>query len=372
MSTPDAAPGTLQLARLRGVPLLVRPSWLIAVVLLTMVVAERIRGAAALSDSTRYLAALVFVTLFYLTLLGHELAHALVGVRAGRKVRSVTLHFYGGATTFDAPAESPRADFWVSFVGPFATLVFAGLAYAVAQVTSGVAQLGMSWLAYLNLFLGIFNLLPGLPLDGGHMVAAATWRITGDRERGLRVAATCGKVVAVLVVLSPQLWRLGGVSPSLTDFLISAIMGAYLWSGAAQAAAYARLRARLPAISARALARRALAVPADLSVAEAVRRAQEAGAGAVVVHLADDRVDGIVSERALSAVPAERRPWMPVSSVARQLDDGLVLPADLAGQDLLNAMVATPATEYLLVEPDGRLFGVLAQSDVEAAFARAS
>jgi CBS domain-containing protein len=121
-------------------------------------------------------------------------------------------------------------------------------------------------------------------------------------------------------------------------------------------------------LQARPLARRVIAVPEDLSVAEAVRRAQEGGAGAIVAHAGDERVTGIVSEAALLATPVDRRPWVPVSSIVRSFEDGLALPADIGGEALVLAMGRTPAAEYVLVEPDGSIYGVLTTEDVDRAF----
>ena len=130
-----------------------------------------------------------------------------------------------------------------------------------------------------------------------------------------------------------------------------------------------RIRSRLPALKARGLARRAIAVPEDLSVAEAVRRANEEGAGGIVLHTGDERVSGLVSQAALTSTPPDRRPWQPISSVSRTVEDGLILSADLTGEDLVRAISRTPATEYLLVEADGSVYGVLSTADVDRAFA---
>jgi CBS-domain-containing membrane protein len=131
----------------------------------------------------------------------------------------------------------------------------------------------------------------------------------------------------------------------------------------------ARIRRRLPALQARPLARRVVAVSNEVPITEAVRRAQDIGAGAIVVHAGDDRLSGVVSETALLATPEERRAWVPVSSVSRTIEQGMVLGADIAGEDLLRAMSSTPAEEYVLVETDGTIFGVLATADVDRAFA---
>ena len=88
----------------------------------------------------------------------------------------------------------------------------------------------------------------------------------------------------------------------------------------------------------------------------------------MAVHGHDEALSGIVSETALLSIPEERRPWVPISSVTRNLADGLVLPADVAGEDLVRAMARTPATEYLLVEDDGTLYGMLVTADVDSAF----
>jgi hypothetical protein len=145
-------------------------------------------------------------------------------------------------------------------------------------------------------------------------------------------------------------------------------IGLFLWQGASASLAVARVRAVLPDLVARQLARPTLAVPGDLPLAEAVRRAQEASAGAIVTTATSGELTGLVSEAALLAVPPDRRPWLPTSSVARAIADGLALPATIHGEELLRAMQRTPSSEYLLLEQDGSVFGVLATADVDAAF----
>ena len=114
------------------------------------------------------------------------------------------------------------------------------------------------------------------------------------------------------------------------------------------------------------------AVPADLPLSEAVRRAQEAQAGGILTTTTDGRTTGLVSEAALLATPEDRRPWVPTSSVARTLEAGLRLPVGLRGEDLVRALTRTPAAEYLLVEEDGSVYGVLVTADVDRAFRQTS
>jgi CBS domain-containing protein len=142
----------------------------------------------------------------------------------------------------------------------------------------------------------------------------------------------------------------------------------FLWSGATAALESGRVRSRLPYLVARDLARRTLTVPGETPLAEAVRRAQEAQAGSIVTVTASGIPVGVVNESALMSVPVERRAWVPISSVARTLDDGLRLPAGLGGEDLIRALSSRPAGEYLLLEIDGSIFGVLSTADVDRAF----
>ena len=130
-----------------------------------------------------------------------------------------------------------------------------------------------------------------------------------------------------------------------------------------------RVRERLPSVSARRLARKAIPIPADLPLSEAVRRAEEAGARALVVVDPENAPIAIVSESAVIATPPERRPWIESGTLARRLDPSLVLPADLSGMTLIDAVRKVPATEYLVVEPTGQVYGVLAATDLDGAFA---
>jgi CBS domain-containing protein len=110
-------------------------------------------------------------------------------------------------------------------------------------------------------------------------------------------------------------------------------------------------------------------VPGDVPLGEALRRLNEAGARGLVVVDSSGRPTALVSEAAVKATPEQRRPWVQVASLARSIEPGLVLRADLAGEELIEALRETPGTEYLVVEPGGEVFGVLATTDIEQAFA---
>lgn len=363
-------PGTLRIGSIVGVDVLVRSSWLLVALLIAFLLAPRIEQVQPGLGALKYVAGIAFAVLLYLSVLLHEIAHAVVAQRYGLGVRSITLHFLGGATEIESEARRPGEEFTIAVVGPLVSIAVGVAALALLLVTpDGLLRLAVEGLAGANLVVGVLNLVPGLPLDGGRVLRAAVWKASSNLHRGTIVAAWGGRVTAVLVLCWPAVARLiFGTAPDIFDYLVACVIASFLWSGATASLVSARVRRRLPALKARSLARRVVAVPYDLPVAEAVRRAGEQGAGAIVMHAADHRLSGVVNETALLATPEERRAWVPVSSVARSVEDGLVLPADIAGEDLVRAMSGTPAEEYVLVEPDGTIFGVLATADVDRAF----
>jgi Zn-dependent protease len=348
---------------------MVRSSWLLVAALISYVVAPGIENVAPGLGALKYVAGVAFAVLLTLSLLLHEISHALVAKRFGIGVRSITLHFIGGVTAIDGEPASPKQEFAISAVGPATSLGIAGLAFALLQVTpSGLLAFVVGGLAGANLVVGILNLVPGMPLDGGRVLRAGLWAITRDPNRSMSASGWVGRVVAVLVLLSPLLLQAFGLRTDITDYIIALVFGWFMWSAASSAIASGRIRARLPELHARALARRTLSVPEDIPLAQAISQAREVHAGSVVTQDQLGHPVGIVNEAAVLATPEDRRAWIAVGAVARTLEPGLTLPADISGEKLLLAMQSSPATEYLLVDADGGVYGVLCTSDVDAAF----
>ena len=354
-----------------GADVLVSSSWFVIAALLAVVFAPLVEEVQPGIGSGKYVAGFAFAVVLYLSVLLHEASHALAARRFGFEVESITLHFLGGMTAIKGEARTPRQELVIAVVGPLTSIAVGCAALGVSFVTPGgsLLRLGVDLLAAANLLIGGLNLVPGLPLDGGRVLKSAVWRLTGDVHRGTIAAAWGGRVAAVAALSWPLVQeQVLGRPPDLVDYVLSAVVALFLWSGATAALTSARLRRRLPSLVARDLARRTLAVPDDLPLAEAIRRAQEVEAGSLVTVTAAGRPVGVVNEAALLAVPDDRRPWVPVSSVARTLREGLSLPVDLVGDDLVVALSRTPAHEYVLLEDDGTIYGVLATSDVDRAF----
>ncbi|MFC8349357.1 site-2 protease family protein [Streptomyces sp. NPDC057280] len=375
--------GGLLMGRPFGVPVYVAPSWFLVAALITWVFGGQLDRVLPELGAARYLVSLFFAVAFYASVLVHELAHTVAALRFKLPVRRIQLQFFGGVSEIEKEAETPGREFVLAFVGPLLSLVLAGLFYVALQpVEPGtVPGVLLAGLMISNLIVAAFNLLPGLPLDGGRMLRAVVWKITGKPMSGTIAAAWVGRALAVSVLIGlPLLTQSGALGSNaednvgmdtVMDALLAAILAAIIWTGAGNSLRMARLREHLPELRARNLTRRAVPVETDTPLSEALRRANEAGARALVVVDTDGEPLSLVREAAIVGVPEHRRPWVAVSGLAQDLTDGMRVSAELAGEDLLDALRATPATEYLVVEDTGEIYGVLSAADVERAFVKA-
>jgi len=310
--------------------------------------------------------------LLYVSVLVHELSHSLVARGYGLPVRRILLYPLGGFSEIEREPPTPGREFVVSAAGPALSLALAAVGYGLMRVVSPDTIPGtlVRQLMWANLVVGIFNLLPGLPLDGGRMLRAVIWKLTGRQSTATIAAAWAGRVLAVSLFVVPfTAGAVNGTGGDLVSVLWLAVIAVFMWTGAGQAIKATRFRERLPALQARRLARKAVSVAADTPVAEAIRRAEENQARAVVIVDHEDKPIAILNETAVMATPEQRRPWLEAGALARTLEPSLVLPADLSGMALLDAVRRAPATEYLLVEPSGQVVGVLAARDLDQVFA---
>jgi Zn-dependent protease/CBS domain-containing protein len=368
-----AGPG-LFIGRPFGVPVFVSPSWLLVAIVITIMFEGQAHQVTARPAS--FAVAFAFAVLLYASVFVHELSHAVTARALGLPVRSVVLHILGGETSIEEEAPTPGREFLIAFAGPVVNLALAvlGIIAHLLLPLPPVAMLLVDALTFANLLVGVFNLLPGLPLDGGRLVRAAIWKITGRARSGAVAAAWIGRGVALLCLVAGAFMATYPIEGESTGFgwlalLWTAMVASFIWVGATQALRAEKVRDRIPALQARALARRATLVTADVPLAEAIRRAHDQRSGALVIVDHDGRPRGLVSEKAVTATPDKRRPWIEVGELSRGIDDGLTLPADLAGEELLTALRSAPASEYLLLEPDGRVYGVLTAGDVDRIFA---
>ncbi|MCK9793746.1 site-2 protease family protein [Isoptericola sp. 4D.3] len=363
------------IGRVAGAPVLVTPSWFLGAAVLTVVFAPAVARSAPLMTTTGViLVAFAFVLLLFASVFLHEVAHALVARARGHRVTELALTLWGGHTSYTGAGARPLDGALVAVVGPLTNLALAAAFWVAFQLQPAATVPSMLLFAgaFSNAFVGFFNLLPGLPLDGGQILESIVWSATGSRSRGTLAAGWAGRVLAVGVVAVALLWpALEGRPPSWVTVMWAALVGAFLWSGAGDTIKGAQARERVAGLSARGLAVPAVVVPVSTTVAGVSdAAARHAGAVVAVVGPAGEPV-GWVDPSAVASVPAGQAATTPVEAVVVPFPPGSAVPADLVGDDLLDRLArGSSGARVVPVLDAGVLTGVLDVARVAAALRR--
>ena len=352
------------IGRAAGAPVVIEPSTLVGALVLAAVFYP---GQAGLG-SAALLVAVGFVVFLFASVLFHELAHGLTGRALGYRPRAFTLTLWGGHTRFETDMRTPGPAALVALAGPVVNLLLGAAFHSLWTVTSGpVTAWMLSYAAWINLVLGVFNLLPGLPLDGGHVLEALVWKVAGRRTTGTVVAAWIGRVVAVgVVVVMLGLPYLHGSRPTLVGALWVMIIAWTLWSGATGALRYVRHTEVLSTLTPVAVGHKAVGVVADSTLAQADLACRTTGAVLVAVLGDHGEPVALVDTRAVASVPWEQYALTPVTAVTIPVAEGAVVDAGADGAELVAVFQRTHA-QLLVVTSGGRVVGVVTVHDVNEA-----
>ncbi|WP_410657768.1 M50 family metallopeptidase [Amycolatopsis sp. lyj-112] len=364
-----APEGGLLLFRVSGIPVLLAPSWwigsLIIVVLYTPLVGRLLPGASTL---TSWLLAAAFAVLLGLSVLAHELGHCLVALRLGIPVRRLRLFLLGGLSEVARTPRQPRQEGLVAAAGPAVSLLlgaFCGL-LMFAVPPDGAVWLLIAECAVANLAVGIFNLLPGLPLDGGRLVRAGVWAATGQREKGTRAAVVGGGLVAAGLLV----WALWGLAAGSEDrwlrLGVCVVTAWFVILGARSELAAESRRGWPEGVRLSELIRPVLQLPAESPVSDAL--AASAGRGVVLVR-ADGVAAGLLDETAAAQL-AGTSPHAPAEMAAEPIRADTVLLSSESGEEIAARVRETAAWQFLVVDDEGRPAGVLRREDLRAAMTR--
>lgn len=305
--------------------------------------------AAAASGLGQIGLAVVFGVLLMVSILLHELAHAVTARLFGYRVTGITLWAMGGFTTFRTTrAHTPAREAAIAAAGPVATLAVAAVGWVGVTVTSaGVVQDLLLSLTLANLLVGIFNLLPGSPLDGGAIVRAIVWAVSGSERTGSVVAAWIGRGLAIAIAASPFLLAFSqGGRPSLPLAAVGLILGVLLWSGATSALQAAKAGDRLGGVSARQLARQVAMLDSAATVTDALAIATPQRH--VVVLGETGAPVGVVNAAAAEAVPEQARNTTPARSVCTTITALPEVPPDATALEVLE-LVEDSQARFIIV-----------------------
>jgi len=328
----------------------------------------------------------IAAALFVLSILAHELSHAVVGRRNGVPVAGITLFIFGGVAHLRGEPHSPRAELLMTIVGPLTSLLIGAVAtlggVALARSTLvnaadpleafqhvGPLATVLLWLGPINIMIGLFNLIPGFPLDGGRVLRAALWAATGDLTKATRWAAGVGKAFGLLLIFAGISMMLGHHIPYLGRGLIPGLWAAFIgWFlyGAARASysqvVISDLLEDVPV--ARLMSHRAATLHPELTVANLVDERLMSTAERAFPVVDGERLLGIVTLEDVRKIPRAKWPTFRVRDImtpARELS--IVTPEDPAAAAL--AKLAQRDVEQLpVVDRTGQLVGLIRRRDI--------
>lgn len=357
--------GGITLFRILGIPVRVNASWLLVLAFLTWTLAVGYfpRVLPDLPVGALWIKGFVAALLLFVSVFLHELAHAAVALRYGIPVSSITLHVFGGVSQLERDPDAPGAEFVIAVVGPLTSFALAVLLAAarVAVPVSPAVEATLTYLAFVNVMLGVFNLVPGFPLDGGRLLRAVLWRLRGDLRWATRIASRAGAGVGMLLIVLGLLRSvggepLGGLWMSFIGlFLLQAAQGSYQQLRVQQALGGRRV--------ADVMARDVVSVPADLPVARVADELfwQHRVSSFPVVD--GGRVLGIVGLDHLKTVAAADRPTTPVRAIMVPLSESLVARPEDSLWTALTRLGQNGVGRLAVIEGD-RLVGYLSVKDI--------
>lgn len=358
--------GSMLLGRVAGVPVLLSPSWWVGaaviVLLYTPLVGRILQGAGVWTSAV---IAATFTVLLAVSVLLHELGHCLVALRLGLPVRRVRLFLLGGISEISRTPAQPRQEGLIAAAGPAVSLVLAattGLGW-VALNDVGAVWLLVAQTCVANLAVGVFNLLPGLPLDGGRMLRALSWWLSGRRHLGTVVGVVGAGVVAFALVVwalvglfgdDPGRWLRLGVCVMLAWFVVAGAVSEYRAERRKQWPEGLRLHQLVQPV---------LQLPAESPVSDALMAA--AGRGVVLVR-ADGIAVGLLDQSSAERL-ARNSPHEPAERAAEPVTAETVLLEGDTPETILQRVRNAAAWQFLVLDEEGRPSGVLRRDELRRA-----
>ena len=351
--------GSLQVARIFGIPIYVHFSWVLVFALIAWTLAtnyfpDRYPELAVTSYWARGLAASL---LFFASVLLHELGHSLVAIRSGIAIESITLFIFGGVARLASEPRDGSTEFKIAAAGPIVSVLLAVLFAGVAAsgIFGGATGAVARYLAAVNIVVAVFNLVPAFPLDGGRLLRGVLWRPLG-KLRATRMAAGAGTFFAYFLILSGAVNLLRGAA---VTGIWHILIGWFLKDAAASAYRQVRLDDALEGlVVADVMIRDVIAIPADMPLSEAVREHfGRTGFGAYPVVRGDTVVGLLCLRDVLRRPPDERQTTSVQAAMLPLVEDLTVEPAEAVTETL--ARLGASQAGRLIVMDEGRMVGLV-------------
>lgn len=352
----------IRVGTLFGIPFFVNPSWFLVLGLVALTYGDDLaRAFPSLLPGVPLVLGLVTGLLVFASVIAHELGHSWVAIKQGIQVKSIALFLFGGVASLEKEPETPGNAFWVSIAGPAVSFllfglltIFNGFVVLPAPLTAII-----SVLALVNLSLGLFNLIPGLPLDGGNILKALVWKITGNPYQGVKFASWGGQAFGYLAIAS-------GVVPLLLfgsfDSLWNILIGWFLVQNASQAAQFARVQSRLTGL----VVADAVSVDSPIVSAEAslrdfvdLRTLSPGNWRKFMVTDASGRLVGEITVDALQGIPGDLWSSKTVGELMQPIEQAALIESDHTLLQAIEQLEKYKLPALTVIQANGSLVGLL-------------
>lgn len=358
----------IRIGRIFGVQIALHPSWFVIALIVTYTMAAGELPATFPGwDAALYWAiGAVISLLFFASVLAHELSHALVARRFGLRVRDITLFIFGGAASLEGDPKRPRDEALIAAAGPVTSLVIGAILWGIDVAVSQqqvVAIVG--WLGFINISLGLFNLIPGFPMDGGRILRALLWKVRGDHYAATRTAAAVGRFFGYLLIGAGVFVIFQGMS--LFSGVWLALIGWFLSNAAESAVAQMSIEHSLRGIKVRDVME---ADPPSISPNETVadlvnERLIRGGHRSFLVRHADGGLTGIVTLSDVRRMPRERWETARVTDIMTRFAELATIGPDAGLEVGLKLLQEREVNQLPVVTEEGRtVAGLLTRAGI--------
>ncbi|HBE25368.1 MAG TPA: hypothetical protein DDW33_06760 [Ktedonobacter sp.] len=359
-------PGALRIIKIAGIDIYIHVSWLIILVFLTFSLATGWFPTSypGYSSLTYYILGFISALLLFVSVLLHELAHSFVARARGLPVHNIVLFIFGGVSNLEQEPQTPGTEFTMAFVGPLVSLLIGALSYGLLALVRGSHSLIepiLSYLAVTNILLGIFNLLPGFPLDGGRVLRSIIWKATGNIQTATNVATFVGQTFAYLFILLGILQFFAGNG---FGGLIIIFTGWFLLNAAQTTRTQTTLDAAFRGVTVgQVMNTNTMTVPANISLQRLVDEyfLPQGLRSALVMQV--DQLAGLITLSDIRHIPREQWPQTPVGLVMVPAERLHTVTPQQSLKDTLPLMNGQDVNQLPVVQ-DGKLVGVLTRDAI--------
>ncbi len=356
---------SLRIGKIAGITIYIHISWIIILVFLTLSLAtdwfpQLYKGW---SSSTYWIVGLLSALLLFVAVLLHELAHSLVARARGLPVNNITLFIFGGVSNIEEEPKSPGVEFQMAFVGPLVSLLIGIIAYLLDLAVRNGSPLDaiLGYLAVSNILLGIFNLIPGFPLDGGRVLRSIIWKASGSLRKATRATTIVGQFIAYLFILW-GIWQFFG--GNILNGIWIGFIGWFLLNAAQSANAQVMLQTMFKGVTVEKVMNHSPAiVPANISLQRLIDEYFLPQGLRSAIVMQGDLLAGLITLGDIRHVPREEWSQTPVGHAMIPLEKLHVVSPEQNLNDVLPLMTGQDINQLPVVQ-NGRLVGILSRDAI--------